>query len=93
MNTRLMSKQLKYYKSCKFIVNTTIPLVVTIQSNMYATLSQELLPCVAFQKCTMQILVEFVAWGVVAWGVGGTLVESTPFIRRVMGSTPALAAT
>ena len=27
------------------------------------------------------------------WGVGGALVESTPFVRRVMGSTPALAAT
>ena len=27
------------------------------------------------------------------WGVGGSLVESTPFVRRVMGSTPALTAT
>ena len=27
------------------------------------------------------------------WGVGGALVESTPFVRRVMGSTPAPAAT
>ena len=27
------------------------------------------------------------------WGVGGALVESTPFVRRVAGSTPALAAT
>jgi len=27
------------------------------------------------------------------WGVGGTLIELTPFVRRVMGSTPALAAT
>src|SRR6218665_3249937 len=27
------------------------------------------------------------------WGVGGALVESTPVVRRVMGSTPALAAT
>ena len=26
------------------------------------------------------------------WGVGGALVESTPFVRRVMGSTLALAA-
>ena len=26
------------------------------------------------------------------WGVCGALVESTPFVRRVMGSTPALAA-
>jgi len=26
-------------------------------------------------------------------GRGGALVESTPFVRRVMGSTPALAAT
>ena len=27
------------------------------------------------------------------WGVFGALVESTLFVRRVMGSTPALAAT
>ena len=27
------------------------------------------------------------------WGVCGALVESTPFVQRVMGSTPALAAT
>ena len=27
------------------------------------------------------------------WGMGGALVESTPLVRRVMGSTPALAAT
>ena len=27
------------------------------------------------------------------WAVGGALVESTPFVRRVMGSNPALAAT
>ena len=26
------------------------------------------------------------------WGMGGTLVELTPFVRRVMGSTHALAA-
>ena len=26
-------------------------------------------------------------------GHGGALAESTPFVRRVMGSTPALAAT
>ena len=25
------------------------------------------------------------------WGMGGALAESTPFVRRVMGSTPALA--
>ena len=29
----------------------------------------------------------------ILWGVGDPLVESTPFVRRVMGSTPALAAT
>ena len=27
------------------------------------------------------------------WGVCGALVESTPFVRRVIGSTPTLAAT
>ena len=27
------------------------------------------------------------------WGLGGTLIESTSFVRRVMGSTPALTAT
>jgi len=27
------------------------------------------------------------------WGVCGALVESMPFVRRVIGSTPALAAT
>jgi len=27
------------------------------------------------------------------WGMCGALVESTPFIRRVMGLTPSLAAT
>src|SRR6218665_488393 len=30
---------------------------------------------------------------VLLWGVGGALVESTPFVRRIMCSTPALAAT
>ena len=36
-----------------------------------------------------------VRFGWRAWYVrrGGTLVESMPFVRRVMGSTPALAAT
>ena len=27
------------------------------------------------------------------WGMGGALVKSTPFVRMVFGSTPALAAT
>ena len=30
---------------------------------------------------------------ILSWGVSGALVESTPFVRRAKGSTPALAAT
>ena len=38
------------------------------------------------------VLMSFLQIDESSWGVGGALVKLTPFVRRIMGSTPALAA-
>jgi len=56
------------------------------------------LPCsgaVGFQTCypELKALVSTKHIANLSWGMCDALVESKPFIRKVMGATPALAAT
>ena len=43
--------------------------------------------------CMSQLWLALISGVSLVWGVCGALVESTPFVQRVIGSTPSLAAT
>ena len=48
----------------------------------------------SFARLIMIIIIAIgIYWSWDCWGMCGALVESMPYVRRVMGSTPALAAT
>src|SRR6218665_4056185 len=66
------------------------PLALPISSNPTPLVSQISIP--AFLSLPPLFQPPLPPSYILAVGRGGALVESTPFVRRVMGSTPALAA-